>query len=196
VIQESLMPIYVILACLIVSTLVFSPARAGASDPTFKVAADQPDDQGQKGNQHQHGDQTKQGQDGGDQNAKKDDQPKLTPEEKMSRRYPQPVRIGHLVGLPVLDGDDSTIGFVRQVVRSPEGKIFLIVPYSAWFGWLPVEWGKRPVAVPIETVAILARQIDVLDIGRDEIDAAPTWTSAQGKPISNDEKTLIALGRR
>src|SRR5688500_5410208 len=65
------------------------------------------------------------------------DEKQLTPEEYMSRRFPQPVRIGDLVGLPVLDWRDSTIGFITQVVRTPEGKIQLIVPYRAWFGWLP-----------------------------------------------------------
>src|SRR5882724_1082626 len=78
----------------------------------------------------------------------------LSPEEKMKRRYPQPVRVGFLIGLPMLDWQDSTIGFVQDVVRTPEGKIQLIMPYGGWFGR-----GGRPIAVPIETVAILARQI-------------------------------------
>src|SRR6188474_3629983 len=28
----------------------------------------------------------------------------LTPEQRMNRRYPQPVKVGALIGLPVLDG--------------------------------------------------------------------------------------------
>jgi len=44
----------------------------------------------------------------------------LSPEEKMRRRFPQPVRVGDLIGLPLLDWDDSTIGYVRHVVRTPE----------------------------------------------------------------------------
>ena len=60
-------------------------------------------------------------------------------EERMHRRFPQSVRVGDLIGLPVLDDDDSTIGFVRQVVRTPQGKIRLIVSYSRWFGW----FGRR-----------------------------------------------------
>jgi hypothetical protein len=120
----------------------------------------------------------------------------LTPEQKMQKRFPHPVRVGDLLGLAVLDDNDSTIGYVRDVVRSPEGKIFLIVPYSAWFGWAPVNWGKRPVAVPIEVVAILARQLDALDMSRDDFNEAETWMPAQGKSIPFEEKTLIALGRR
>ena len=35
-----------------------------------------------------------------------DDQENLSPEEKMGRRFPQPVRVGDLIGLPLLDWDD------------------------------------------------------------------------------------------
>ena len=41
----------------------------------------------------------------------------------MERRFPQPVRVGFLVGLPVLDERSSTVDRVRRVVRTPEGKI-------------------------------------------------------------------------
>ena len=131
-----------------------------------------------------------------DQASKTGKAPELTPDQKMKARFPQPVRVGDLLGLPVLDDDDSTIGYVRQVVRSPEGKVYLIVPYSRWFGWARTDWGKRPVAVPIETVVILARQLDALDMSRDEFDDSPTWQQAEGKSVPEDEKTLIALGRR
>jgi hypothetical protein len=120
----------------------------------------------------------------------------LTPEQKMQKRFPQPVRVGDLIGLPVLDDDDSTIGYVREVARKPDGKVVLIVPYSAWFGWARTERGKRPVAVAIETVAILARQIDALDMPRSDFDEADTWDPSQGKIMPVEEKTLIALGRR
>ena len=126
----------------------------------------------------------------------KDDEKELTPEQKMRKRFPHPVRVGDLLGLALLDDSDSTIGYVRDVVRSADGKIFLIVPYSTWFGWAPVNWGKRPVAVPIEVVAILARQLDALDMSRDDFNDADTWTPDQGKSIPREEKTLIALGRR
>src|SRR5262249_12111264 len=58
-----------------------------------------------------------------------------TPEEKMRRRFPQPVRIGALIGTRVLDYDDVTVGWVRQVVRMPTGKLSLIVDFGGWFGF-------------------------------------------------------------
>ena len=124
------------------------------------------------------------------------DKEELTPEQKMQKRFPQSVRAGDLVGLPVLDDDDSTIGYVREVARTAKGKIVLIVPYSAWFGWARTEKGKRPVAVPIDSVAILARQINAVDMPRSDFDEAPSWNPDQGKTLPAEEKTLIALGRR
>ena len=123
-----------------------------------------------------------------------------TPEEKMQRRFPQPVRVGDLVGLPVLDWRDSTIGYVRQVVRTPQGKIQLIVPYGRWLGWARfgglLDGQRRLVAVPLEVVVILGRQLAAFDMSREEFDQAPTWTSAEGAPIPPDEKIRIAIGRR
>ncbi len=119
------------------------------------------------------------------------DEPELSPEQKMQRRYPQPVKAGFLVGLPVLDDNDSTIGFVTKVVRDGEGKVQLIVPYGGWFGR-----GGRPVAVPIEAVAILARQIAAVDMPRDEFDEAPTWQDGDGKAVPSDETLRIAITRR
>ena len=46
-----------------------------------------------------------------------------TPEERMQRRFPQPVKVGDLIGLPVYDDNELTLGHVRQVVRTPAGKI-------------------------------------------------------------------------
>lgn len=118
-------------------------------------------------------------------------EPVLTPEEKMRRRFPQPVRVGDLIGLPVLDDDDVTLGRVRQVVRRADGKILLIVSYGGWFGW-----GSRLVAVPIEVVAILARQIAALDMPPSEFAAAPTWQGTGAQVLASDETIRIALGRR
>src|SRR4051812_11264171 len=126
---------------------------------------------------------------GGDE--KTADDKKLSPEEKMLRRFPQPVKVGDLIGLPVLDWNDLTIGHVRHVVRTPAGKIQLVVTYGGWFGW-----GQRLVPVPIEVTAILARQIAALDMPRAEFDKAPTWSESQTTAIAADEMIKIAVTRR
>jgi hypothetical protein len=128
------------------------------------------------------------------------EQKELSPEEKMARRFPQPIRVGDLIGLPVLDWRDRTIGYVERVVRTPAGKVQLIVPYRPWFGWISYggifAFGKRPVAVPLETVAMLGRQVAALDMSREEFDAAPTFSSGQAAPIRPDDSIRIAITRR
>jgi hypothetical protein len=124
-------------------------------------------------------------------NGKSADEQKPSPEEKMRRRFPQPVKVGDLIGLPMLDWDDVTIGHVRHVVRTPQGKIQLIVTYGGLFGW-----GQRLVPVPIEVVAILARQLAALDMPRAEFDKAPTWSDSQTVPIPPNEMIRIAITRR
>jgi hypothetical protein len=118
----------------------------------------------------------------------------LTPEERMKRRYPQPVKVGFLIGLPVLDDRDSTYGYIREVVRMAD-KIVLVVPYRNWFGWAPTDWGRKTVAVPIETVAILARQVAALDFSRDDFVEAPPYRG-DGTPLASDETIRMAVYRR
>ena len=86
-----------------------------------------------------------------------------SPSERMRRRFPQPVRVGDLIGLRVLDDDNATIGRVRQVVRSPQGAILLIVSHGGWFGF-----GARLVAVPIEVLGIFGHQLASLDMAPEE----------------------------
>jgi hypothetical protein len=114
-----------------------------------------------------------------------------SPEAIMSRRFPQKVRVGDLIGLPMLDDNDVTLGHVEHMVRTPEGKIRLIVGYSKWFGWF-----GRPVAVPIEVVAILGRQIASLDMPPAEYAAAPTWMAGQDMAIPDNDIIRIAITRR
>ncbi len=113
-----------------------------------------------------------------------------TPEERFQRRLPQPVKVGALIGLPVLDDNQSTLGYVREVVRTAAGKIDLIVSYSPWFGWF-----GRPVAVPIEFVGIFGRNIASLDMTRQDYAAAPTWSGVGAQPIPASETIRIGLTR-
>jgi hypothetical protein len=114
-----------------------------------------------------------------------------TPEQKMRRRFPQPARVGDLLGLRVLDDNEVTIGIVRHVVRTSTGSIQLIVAPAGALGW-----GGRLVAVPLEAVAILGRQPASLDMKPEEYTAASTWMPAAEQVLPPDEIIRIALTRR
>jgi PRC-barrel domain len=115
----------------------------------------------------------------------------LSPAERMQRRYPQPVKVGDLIGLPLLDSGDRTLGYVQSAVRTQDGKIKLIVPYGGFLGW-----GSRPVAVPIEVVGIAGRQLAVLDMTRAELDAAPSWSDPNSLSLPRADIIRIGLYRR
>ena len=115
----------------------------------------------------------------------------LSPEEKMQRRYPQPKRAGDLIGLPVLDDDDRTIGHIKHVVRTQSGKLQLIVTYGGFLGWR-----QRLIAVPIEVVAIAGRQLAALDMTNAEFDAAPAWSKTLTTPVAPDDVIRIGLYKR
>lgn len=110
--------------------------------------------------------------------------------ERMRRRFPQPVRVGDLIGLPVLDNNARTLGYVREVVRTPQNKVELIVSYGGVFGW-----GARPVAVPIEVVGIEGRQLASLDMPPGEYATAPTWRAAGDTVVPHGDTISIALAR-
>ena len=114
-----------------------------------------------------------------------------SPEARMSRRYPQRIRVNDLLGIPVISDDRKVLGTVKEVSRTPQGKIVLIVAYSRWFGWF-----ARDVAVPIEKVGILGRQVGSIDMGEAEYIAAPTWVRSGEIPIPANETIRIALAKR
>lgn len=120
---------------------------------------------------------------------------KLSPEETMRRRFPQPAPVRALIGRPVLDDDDNTIGTVQRVVRTPDGKILLIVRYGGWFGW--IGWWQRPVAVPIERVAVIGPNVAAVDMPVEQFQTAPTWQPAADiRDIAPDEIIRVAITRR
>jgi hypothetical protein len=110
--------------------------------------------------------------------------------ERMLKRFPQPVRVGDLIGLPVLDQNASTLGYVRHVVRTPQGEIELIVTYSRWWGWF-----GRPVAVPLEVVGIEGRQLVSLDMPPSAYAAAPTWQGNDATSLQAGVTIRVALAR-
>jgi len=110
----------------------------------------------------------------------------------MRRRFPQPVLVRDLINLRVLDYSDVTIGTVRKLVRTPDGKIKLVVACCGrWFGF-----GEKLVEVPIEVVAIFGRQLASLDMQPEEYRSAAAWTDGSATVVPETETILIALTKR
>jgi hypothetical protein len=117
-------------------------------------------------------------------------EPALTPEQRMQSRFPQPARVGDLIGLPVLDDRARTLGYVREIIRTDTDKIQLIVDYDGFLGW-----HRRPIAVPLEVVGIAGRHISSLDMSRHDYETAPTWKGTSAQALGADAVIKIALAR-
>ena len=130
--------------------------------------------------------------------AKKDDakggKADDSPAARYARRWPQKVKVGALVGLPVNDDDDRTLGHIRQVVKAPDGGIKLIVDYNRTFGWFG--WFTKPVAVPLEAVAIYGRQVASREMQPPEYKAATPWVEGRDERLADGDTVRIALMRR
>jgi hypothetical protein len=122
-----------------------------------------------------------------------DDKQPLTPDQRMQSRFPQKVRVGDLIGLPLLDDSHSTLGHVSEVIRTKTDKIELIVAYGGILGFLGL--GVRPVAVPIEVVGIRGRELASLDMPRSEYATAPTWQGNGAAVLPLDATIRVALCR-
>ena len=110
--------------------------------------------------------------------------------ERYLKRFPQPARIGDLIGMPVLDLNSKTLGYVEKVVQTSTGEIEFIVGYSRWWGWF-----GRPIAVPLEALGIEGGHLVSLDMSPSEYAAAPTWHDTGATPLPADATVRVALSR-
>jgi hypothetical protein len=115
----------------------------------------------------------------------------MAEDERMKRRFPQPIRVGALIGARVGDNDSRTIGYIRQVVRTADGRIDVVVDCCGWFGF-----GARPVAVPLAVLGALGQEVVSLDMPRNDYVSLPTWQSAGGSALGDNDTVQIALARR
>jgi hypothetical protein len=129
---------------------------------------------------------------------KPDDKAKpQTPEQKMQARFPQPIRVGDLIGQPLLNGDHETLGYVQRVVRASDGKIKLIVPYRGWLRWAKFldGYATKPVAVPIEVVGSMGPALSSIDMGADDYAKAMAWVATDARDIPPGDIIRIAIAR-
>jgi hypothetical protein len=100
-----------------------------------------------------------------------------------------PVRVADLIDLPIVDESQATLGRVRAVVRTDDGKIQLLLPLGGLFGF-----GERLVPIPIESVAVTGPRVTVVDLPPDRFQKSPTWYGSHSEPLAATE--TIAINRR
>jgi hypothetical protein len=107
-----------------------------------------------------------------------------------ARRHPQPVRVGDLLHRRVLQPLESrpVLGHVIEVVRLDDGSNSIVIRYGSWFGF-----GGRPIAVPIDAMALLGDELEVLDLTPEQLNGLPTYRVAGGTALPDDDVIRMGL---
>jgi hypothetical protein len=118
--------------------------------------------------------------------------PGMSLAEAASRRYPQPVRVADLLKRQVLQPLESqpTLGRVRNVVKRPDGGIDVVVDYGGVFGLF-----ARPIAVPVEAMALLGEYMEILDFTPAQLNQFNTFDVADAMPLPPDSIIRVGLAK-
>ena len=112
--------------------------------------------------------------------------------DKAESRFPQPVRVGALIGRQVLEPTEAqhVLGHVRALVRGADGKVSMIMTTGGLFGF-----DTRLIAVPIEAVVLLGQYVAIADFKPKELDAFPTASLSGTRPLNSDDMIRVGLTR-
>ena len=118
--------------------------------------------------------------------------PGMSLAESAAMRFPQPVRVGDLLGREVLRPVESqdVLGRVRRVVRDRDGQIMVVIDFGGLFGL-----GGRLIAVPADAMVLLGQDVEVVAFTPDELRGFPTFSPSGTAPIVNDAVIEMGLAK-
>jgi hypothetical protein len=126
--------------------------------------------------------------------------PGMSLEQSAARRFPQPVRVGALLDRQVLQPLESqpTLGWVRAVVKRPDGGIAVVMSFGSLLGrvtWPVGALFARLIAVPVEGMALLGQDMVILDFTPKQLSAFPTFDPTGTTPLPSAEFIMVALAK-
>lgn len=109
------------------------------------------------------------------------------PGSRAAKRYPQPVRVGDVVGRAVLRPIEAqpVLGRVRAVARRPDGALELVMTQGGFLGF-----DTREVAVPLGATALMGEYVALMDLTPAQLAVLPV--AAPAPPLPPD--TTIRMG--
>ncbi len=118
--------------------------------------------------------------------------PGMSLAQSAAMRFPQPVRVGDLLGRDVLRPVESqdVLGHVRELVRDSKGQILVVVDFGGFFGF-----GSRPVAVPVDAMVLLGQDMEVVAFTPDQLRHFPTFSSSGTTPVPDDAVIKVGLAK-
>jgi hypothetical protein len=116
--------------------------------------------------------------------------PGMSLAESTAMRFPQPVRVGDLLGRQVLRPVESqdVLGRVRRVVRDDNGQIMIVIDFGGFLGF-----GSRPIAVPVDAMVLLGQDMEIVAFSPQQLRQFPTFSSSSGTTEIADD-TIIKVG--
>ena len=107
-------------------------------------------------------------------------------------RFPQPVRVGDLLGRDVIQPVESQnfIGTMRQVVRDPDGTISRTHRAGRLSGLR-----GRLVSVPVDALVLLGQVVEVVAYTPAQLRHFPTVAAASATPLSSDAIIKVGLAK-
>jgi hypothetical protein len=104
-------------------------------------------------------------------------------------RFPQPVRVGDLIGREVLRPVESqdVLGRVRRIVRGGDGRIMAVVDFGGFLGF-----GSRPIAVPVNAMVLLGQDMEIVAFTPEQLHHFPTFSPAGTTDVTGS--TIIKVG--
>ena len=115
--------------------------------------------------------------------------PGMSLTESAAMRFPQPVRVGDLIGRQVLRPVESqdVLGRVRRVVRGQNGKIMVVVDFGGFLGF-----GSRPIAVPVDAMVLVGQDMEIVAFTPEQLQKFPTVSPSGTTDVPDD--TIIKVG--
>jgi hypothetical protein len=112
--------------------------------------------------------------------------------ESAAMRFPQPVRVGDLLGRDVLRPVESQdlLGHVRELVRDSKGQIMVVIDFGGYFGF-----GSRTIAVPLDAMVLLGQDMEVVAFTPDELRRFPTFSPSGTTLIADDAVVNVGLAK-
>ena len=106
-----------------------------------------------------------------------------------NRRFPQPVRVGDLLGKDVVEPVEAqpVLGHVAAVTRRADGGLNMVIRYGGVFGV-----GEHPIAVPVEAMALIGPYLTVEGFTPDQLDRFPP--AGLPAPATLGPNETIAVG--
>ena len=118
--------------------------------------------------------------------------PGMSLAQSAAMRFPQPVRVGDLLGRDVLRPVESqdVLGHVREVVRGSQGQILVVIDFGGFFGFR-----SRPIAVPVDAMVLLGQDMEVVAFTPNQLGHFPVFLSSGTTRVPDDAVIKVGLAK-